>query len=142
MPLAPPNDRMPTVGSVMTSPPLSIEIEATVRAAEDAMTDREVRHLLVLDAGELVGVVSDRDLAVSSNAPDPDLMTRMRVRDVCSLDVYAVGPDEPLDDVLAEMAERRLGSAVVVDHGKLAGIFTATDACRCFAEHLRGCARG
>ncbi len=35
------------------------------------------------------------------------------------------------------MAENRLDAALVVKKGRLAGIFTLTDACRCFAEHLR-----
>jgi acetoin utilization protein AcuB len=42
-----------------------------------------------------------------------------------------------LDEVLAHMAEHQLGSAIVTRHGKLAGIFTVTDACRHFAEYLR-----
>ena len=57
--------------------------------------------------------------------------------DVQRADIYAVERDEPLDRVLAEMAERHIGSAVVTDGGKLVGVFTATDACRYFAEYLR-----
>jgi len=43
---------------------------------------------------------------------------------------------------LIEMAERRIGSAIVTRKGEIAGLFTATDACRCFAEHLRTCNHG
>ena len=129
--------RMPSVGSVMTRSPLSVPIDATVRVAEDMMIDNEVRHLPVTDSEVLVGVVSDRDIAFSSNVSESDLADRLYVRDVCSLDVYAVPPDEPLDAVLSEMVERHLGSVVVTEHGKIAGVFTVTDACRCFAEYLR-----
>jgi CBS domain-containing protein len=96
-----------------------------------------VRHLPVTDSEALVGIVSDRDIAFSSNVSESDLAERLRVRDVCSLDVYAVSPDEPLDSVLSEMASRHLGSVVVTEHGKIAGVFTVTDACRYFAEYLR-----
>ncbi len=128
---------MPAVGSLMTRSPLSVPIDATVRVAEDMMIDNEVRHLPVTDSEALVGIVSDRDIAFSSNVSESDLADRLRVRDVCSLDVYAVPPDEPLDAVLSKMAERHLGSVVVTDHGKIAGVFTVTDACRYFAEYLR-----
>jgi CBS domain-containing protein len=52
-------------------------------------------------------------------------------------DVFAVDIESRLEDVLLLMAERQLGSARVTRHGKLVGIFTATDACRCFGEYLR-----
>ena len=129
--------KIPPVESVMTSFVLSVEIDEPVRVAEDIMTDHEVRHLAVTDSGMLVGVLSDRDIAFMSNAGEPDLVDRLRVRDVCSLDVYSVERDEPLDRVLGEMADRHIGSVIVTEDGKAAGVFTATDACRHFAEFLR-----
>jgi CBS domain-containing protein len=130
-------EKIPPVESVMTSFVLSVEIDELVRVAEDIMTDHEVRHLAVTDSEMLVGVVSDRDIAFVSNEGDADLRDRLRVRDVCSLDVYSVERDEPLDSVLSEMADRHIGSVIVTDAGKAAGVFTATDACRHFAEFLR-----
>jgi CBS domain-containing protein len=130
-------EKIPPVESVMTSFVLSVEIDELVRVAEDIMTDHEVRHLAVTDSEMLVGVVSDRDIAFVSNEGDADLRDRLRVRDVCSLDVYSVERDEPLDSVLSEMADRHIGSVIVTEAGKAAGVFTATDACRHFAEFLR-----
>jgi CBS domain-containing protein len=129
--------KIPPIESVMTSSVLSVGIDEPVRVAEDIMTDHEVRHLAVTDSEMLVGVVSDRDIAFMSNAGEADLKDRLRVRDVCSLDVYSVERNEPLDRVLSEMADRHIGSAIVTDGGKISGVFTATDACRCFAELLR-----
>ena len=129
--------KMPGIGTVMTPFVLTVEIGESLRVAEDRMIDNEVRHLAVMDAGVLVGVISDRDLAFLANSPEAGLRDRLTVRDVCSLDIYCVGPDEPLDAVLAEMAERLIGSVLVLDGEKPAGVFTATDACRCFAEFLR-----
>ncbi len=128
---------IPEIRGVMTGSPRSIELDAPVREAEDLMVDHEIRHLVVTEGGELVGMVSDRDIAFASNAPAESLRDQLRVRDVCSLEVYAVESDTPLDRVLVEMAERRIGSAVVTDGGKIAGLFTATDACRVFAQFLR-----
>jgi CBS domain-containing protein len=129
--------KTPPIESVMTPFAFSVEIGESIRVAEDMMTDHEIRHLAVTDAGTLVGVVSDRDIAFTANSAEPDLRDRLRVRDVCSLDVYSVGLGERLDRVLSEMAERHIGSAIITDGGKVVGVFTATDACRSFAEFLR-----
>jgi acetoin utilization protein AcuB len=50
-----------------------------------------------------------------------------------SQEVFTVSPDSPLRMAAQEMAERKLGSAVVVEHGNVVGVFTATDACRVLA---------
>ncbi len=128
--------RIPSVESVMTPLPICIDIDATVKAAEDMMMDHEFRHLPVTEGGELVGVLSDRDIAFVAN-DEKGVADQLRVREICTLDLYAAAPDEPLDVVLTEMAQRRIGSVVVSQDGKAVGLFTATDACRCFAEHLR-----
>jgi CBS domain-containing protein len=91
-----------------------------------------------VDEHRLVGIVTDRDL---KRALDPDLGLPSRdelfVRDVYLPDPYVVDTSTPLDHVLAGMSERHVGSALVTKHGRLAGIFTATDACRLYGEHLR-----
>ena len=129
--------KIPPIEEVMTPFAYSVEIDESVGVAEDMMIDHEIRHLAVTDSGALVGVISDRDIAFTANTAESDLRDRLHVRDVCSLDVYAVDRSEQLDRVLAEMAERHIGSAIVTDGGKIAGVFTATDACRHFAEFLR-----
>jgi CBS domain-containing protein len=85
-----------------------------------------------------VGIISDRDIAALENDPrSGSLVSRMTVRDLCSFDCYSVGSGTALPEVLLEMAERRIGSVLVTDGNKVLGVFTATDACRVFAEHLR-----
>lgn len=102
------------------------------------MVRHGVRHLPVKDEGRLVGVLTDRDL---KRAIDPDLglppKDELFVRDVAVLDAYTVDTSEPLDHVLEEMINRHMGSVLVTSHGRLAGIFTMTDACRILCTHLR-----
>ena len=62
---------------------------------------------------------------------------KLRVREVYRSDPYVVDLNEPLDQVLLAMARRHIDSAVVTRKGRLAGVFTATDACECFAKFLR-----
>src|SRR5687767_13074781 len=97
-----------------------------------------LRHLPVVKNDGLLGILTDRDL---KRALDPDLrlppMHELFVRDVYLPDPYVVDDRSPLDDVLEHMATYHLGSALVTKHGRLAGIFTSTDACRAYCEHLR-----
>lgn len=130
--------RMPKVKSVMTAFPFSIASTAPVGEAIEFMRKEKIRHLPVTDNGNLVGIISDRDIKLVLGPdfayPDPDKVT---VREAMIRDSYFVDLDEGLDTVLTHMAEHHIGSAVVTRQGKLAGVFTSQDACRHFAEFLR-----
>jgi acetoin utilization protein AcuB len=131
--------KVPHIMSVMTPFPHTIEISATLPEARRLMAEHHVRHLPVTEDGALVGVISDRDIKL---ALDPSLglppEEELCVEDICVLEAYIVGLEESLDNVLIHMAEHRIGSVLVVKEGRLAGIFTVTDVCRCFARFLRG----
>jgi len=131
-------DHMPTIKSVMTPFPYAVDIEDPVTRAEDIMRDHGLRHVPVEEKGELVGVATHRDIALLVNpALDRGHRQKIRVRQVCTLDPYVVDLNAPLDSVVAEMAARHIGSALVVRKGKLVGIFTVTDACTTLAGILR-----
>ena len=129
--------KRPLIKAHMTPFPHGIARTAPLLDARRMMLDLHVRHLPVMDAGELVGLVTDRDLKLllgpEFDYPDPRELT---VADAMVEDAYVVDMDEPLDVVLHHMAEHRIGATLVTRQGKLAGIFTATDACRQFAELL------
>jgi len=128
---------IPRIGSVMTTFPYSIDAGASVAAAQEMMERHGIRHLPVTDAGDLVGIVTDRDI---QHFLDPlvNYPVQREVRDIMVAHPYVVRPDEPLDEVLVTLAQRRIGCALVAEGGQLSGIFTTTDAARLFAERLRG----
>lgn len=132
-------DRIPSVMAVMTPFPWFIHIEDSLGRAVEVMAEHDIRHLPVTREGQLVGVVSERDVQLVQSGTDPAQREALQVRDACVLDAYVVDVGEPLDQVLIEMARRHIGSTLVVRHGKLAGILTVTDACRAFGEFLRAC---
>ena len=130
-------DKIPSLKSVMTPFPWFIHIEDRLGRAAEVMAERDIRHLPVTQDGRLVGVLAERDLQlVMGSVASPEQRAGLTVRDACVLDAYVVETSEPLDRVLLTMARRHIGSTLVVKNGKLAGIFTVTDACRCFAELL------
>jgi len=121
---------IPPVKAVMTPFPYWVDIEVPLAKARAMMEEHAISHLPVTRAGLLVGVLGRRDLERAGES-----MTH--VRDVCRTGPYVVGLSEPLDRVLLHMAEHRLDSVLVVKEGRLAGIFTVTDACRHFGKLLR-----
>ncbi len=85
----------------------------------------------------MVGIISERDLRMQAHRSLPSAnKAETRARDVMHRDVYVTDIHTPLDEVLDQMMERRLGSCVVLRHGKLAGIFSTMDACRVLAQVL------
>lgn len=130
--------RMPSIKAVMTPFPYSVDAGASLAEAQQFMRTHGIRHLPVTQNGDLVGSISDRDikLVLGPDFAYPNA-AETRVGDAMVRDPYVVDMDVRLDLVLQEMADRHLGSALVTRHGKLAGVFTVTDACRHFAEFLR-----
>jgi acetoin utilization protein AcuB len=118
-----------TIESVMTPQPYTIGRDQTLATAHEMMRSHDIRHLPVLERGELVGVLTQRDLYFVEDIAGVDA-SQDHVDDAMSTDCYAVGPRTSVREVAATMAERKLGSAVVVETGRVIGIFTATDALR------------
>jgi acetoin utilization protein AcuB len=119
----------------MTPLPHTIAVDQTMQTAHRMMRTYQVRHLPVLGDGGLVGLVSAGDLHLVETLRDVD-PAKVPVEDAMTQDVYAVRPDTPIDEVVMHMAERKLGSAVVIENDKVVGIFTTVDACRAFADTL------
>jgi acetoin utilization protein AcuB len=111
----------------MTAAPHSVGKDQPLSVARKLMQTHDLRHLPVLEDGKLVGMLSERDVYFleSIAGVDPE---KERVEEGMSQDVYCVAPDAPLEAVAKEMAKQRYGSAVVVDGGKVVGIFTTTNA--------------
>jgi acetoin utilization protein AcuB len=121
------------VRDYMTHAPRSIRPGQTLDEAHRLMRRNHIRHLPVLEGSKLVGIVSQRDLALIESLPDVD-PAEVPVEDAMVRDVYVVTPATPLSDVAGEMARRKLGAAVVAVGRRIVGVFTATDACRALSR--------
>jgi acetoin utilization protein AcuB len=96
----------------------------TVKHALEAMEKWGIRHLPVIEKGKVVGVVSQRDLMLHLDTSETKIL-----RDLMTTEIYTVNPNQYLHEVVFEMAQRKFGSAVVVNEQKeIVGIFTTTDA--------------
>ena len=127
---------IPKIGDVMTPFPYAIDLERSAGDAERMLAGRAIHHLPVTSAGEVYSVLSTRDLELALAHPGADPW-RIGVRELCSKDPYIVDVSESLDAVLEQLAERKLGCAVVAKEDRVAGIFTHVDVCRAFVAWLR-----
>ncbi|MEZ4399434.1 MAG: CBS domain-containing protein [Kofleriaceae bacterium] len=126
---------IPSIQRYMTTSPHTIGNEQSLKKAHDLMREHGIRHLPVMHGNSLVGVISDRDVAIITSLDDvnPELIT---VDDAMTSDVLTVGPDAPLDEVAALMAERKAGSVVIMQNHKVVGIFTTVDGMVALADLL------
>jgi len=121
--------QIPPIKSVMTPFPYAIDIGEPAERAAALMAEHDITHLPVLEAGRPVGLLTDHALR--------RVAALARVGDAEIAEIYVVELSVPLDVVLLTMARRDLDAALVVKDDRLVGIFTRTDACRCFGELLR-----
>ena len=135
------------VKNLMTRDPLTIDPEAPLGTAIDVMRTGHLRHLPVVDeAGQLVGIITDRDLRQAVLAPAVseylsaagqrrirglgEALEDIRVRDVMTWGVVTTHPDAPAAHAALIMFERRVGSLPVVEQGRLVGMLTERDLLR------------
>jgi acetoin utilization protein AcuB len=123
----------PTIKKFMTHGPHTIGREQMLSSAHDVMREHGIRHLPVLEGGKLVGLLSQRDLHLVETFRDVD-PAKTKVDEAMSTDVYITGPDSGLDEVATHMAEHKYGSAVIVERGKVIGVFTTVDALHALAK--------
>ena len=93
--------------------------------------EKRIRHLPVLEDGELVGIVSDRDLRSATPVlGDPAravALAEMLVESVMTREVVTARPDDPLDAAANTMREREINCLPVLDGDDLVGIITSSD---------------
>ncbi len=125
------------VKNYMTTTLHSISPDDTISTAKARMSQLGVRHLPVIAADRLVGVISSRDLFLLDALKDR-MVQLIKVSDLMSEKPYAVSPQTPISEVAMGMAELRIGSAVVLEGTRVVGLFTTTDALRALSDLTRG----
>ena len=114
-----------TVGDVMTRQLVTIGPETSCEKAERLMEEHRVRHLPVVDAGRLIGMVTDRD----ARARGGDAVAR-----IMTADPVTVTARMRVEHAARLMLEGHFGSLPVVDGGALVGIVTYTDLLHAFVR--------
>jgi acetoin utilization protein AcuB len=126
------------VRDVMSRAVLSVTAHTPVAEARRLMQREQIRHLLVMDATRLEGMVSDRDIRL--NLPSPattlsvwemnELLMKLTVGAIMTTALITIGPDCGVDDAAELMVTHKFGALPVTEDGRLVGIVTETDLLR------------
>lgn len=129
------------VRDIMSEKIVTITEDDSLSTVEDIMTLGGVRHMPVVSAGRLVGVVSERDLLRASlsnlsefgNEQRRAFLHVVEIRRVMSSPPITVRPDATAEEAAWAMAEHKIGCLPVLDDETLVGMVTETDLLRYFA---------
>ena len=104
----------------------TMEPTASAHEAVRLMVDKNIGALVVVESGQVVGLVSERDytrkLVLMARSPQDTLL-----RDIMSSPVMYVHPDQTSDQCMALMTENRLRHLPVMDGGQLIGLISIGD---------------
>ncbi len=117
---------MPTVQEVMTTDPIALDASETVGEAARRMKGDDIGDVIVVEGGQICGVVTDRDIVVRvvAEGRDPD---QVQLAEVCSRDVATVSPGDDLTAAGDLMRDRAVRRVPVVENGQPVGIVSIGD---------------
>jgi len=116
-----------SIREAMTSKPCSIDADKPVSYAAKMMRDEDVGLAPIVEGERLVGVLTDRDIAVRvvAEGRDPD---QVKVAEVASRDIVTLDPQQDLDEALRLMAQHQVRRLPVVEEdGRLVGVVAQAD---------------
>ena len=116
-----------TVSDVMTSDPYVVSRDAFAFEAAQIMDSQNVGSVPVVEGDRLVGIVTDRDLAVRVVAAGLD-PKQTPVGEIATANLHSATADESLDEVYERMAVWRVRRIPVVDQDeKVIGMLAQAD---------------
>lgn len=129
------------VGDVMTTDMMTLQLDDTLRLADDMMNLARVRHFPVLQGERVAGIVDQVDLLHASmaslmkhpNNSPREALAAVAVREVMK-PARTVSPDTSVFAAARDMVERGVECLLVVDAGKLVGLVSRTDLLRELAK--------
>lgn len=133
------------VNERMSHPVITVHPDLSILEALKKMQEEHVRRFPVVDKrGQLVGIVSERDLLHASPSDATSLsiwevnylVSKITVEKVMTREVITITEDTPLEDAARIMADHKIGGLPIVRDGEVLGIITETDLFKIFLELL------
>lgn len=117
------------IKEVMVTDVVTVTPNVNVRKAVSVMNDFEIGCLVVVEAGRVVGIITERDVLkrVVDKGRNPE---EIRVGEVMSKPPITISPDADLETAITLMFKHKIKKLPVVENGKLVGLVTFTDLVR------------
>jgi acetoin utilization protein AcuB len=123
------------VKDIMSYNVVTMPSSTSIAEAKRIMGAHNISRLPIVDKDKLVGIVTDRSIERVSPTKATSLsvwelsylLEKTPVRDIMKRDVVTLTPDMDSEEAVAIAQSNKVGSAVVVDNGKVVGIVTTTD---------------
>jgi acetoin utilization protein AcuB len=134
------------IADLMSTKLFTVSPDDSVEGAVRLLQQRGVRHLLVLDGHDLVGIISDRDLKKALDSTKSKrkkmlnlggmffLLEPILVREIMTKNPVTIAASATPREAAALMLAKKFGALPVVKAGRLVGIVTETDLLRYFAK--------
>ena len=119
------NPLLAPVSQLMSTDLLCVPPKTPIQAVAAAMTERRVSSVFVTDDGQLLGIVTDRDLRSRCIAPALSMQTP--VQEIMTADPETIGQEETVFSATLRMTQRGYHHLPVVREGQLCGIITTSD---------------
>ena len=114
------------VEEIMTTNPRTVNVGDTARDAARVMSDNDIGDAVVVDDGQVTGIVTDRDIVVRAVAEGRDTESTT-VGDIATMGVQAIEPEASVDDALRMMRQHDIRRLPVVKNGGPVGIVSLGD---------------
>ncbi len=116
--------------NTMTRQVITVPPELTLDVAHRVMESHHIRHLVVMQHGKLVGILSDRDvlLAATADARGGVAVPRSPIGAAMTTEPLTCEPDTTVATLARLMTERKIDAVPVIGSaGRLVGLVTSTD---------------
>lgn len=115
-----------TVRDVMTSPVIAVEPTERLLDAFNIMRRKQIKHLPVVEDGQIIGILSDRDLLAHATRENGSyLFPRQTVETVMTKLVISCDAKDSIEKSVNLMLDHDISCLPVLDHGELVGIVTS-----------------
>lgn len=111
---------------IMTQKPVTLEMKDTVIAAARSMRDGNIGDVVVLDGGQVQGILTDRDIVVRALAEGRD-PARTSVGEICSRELTTLSPTDTIEAAAKIMHDKAIRRLPVVEGGRPVGIVSLGD---------------